>query len=131
MHSNPTDFCIHVRKVFETSNKRFKTNLLSLNFEKTQFIQFVTKTNMFPCEKIGYDNKTIPNVSHTKFLGLTIDNILPWTNHTDLLINKLSTACYVLRAVKARISFNIDKDLLFSFPLSYDLRYYLLGELFP
>jgi hypothetical protein len=84
MHSNPTDFNTNNHKVFEISNKWFKANLLSLNFEKTQLIQFINTTNMLPCEKVGYDNKTIPNISYIKFLGLTIDNTLSLRNHTDL-----------------------------------------------
>jgi hypothetical protein len=75
-------------------------NLLSLNAKKTQHIQFITKNNMLTSRKIRYGNTTIPNVSHTKFLGLTVDNILSWKNHTDLIINKLRTACYVITPVK-------------------------------
>lgn len=55
---------------------------------------------MLTSRKIRYGNTTIPNVSHTKFLGLTVDNILSWKNHTDLIINKLRTACYVITPVK-------------------------------
>ena len=54
--------------------------------------------------KIGCGNKTFPYISHTIFLGLTVDSILSWRNYTDLLINKLSTACYVLQSVKKYIS---------------------------
>jgi hypothetical protein len=74
MHSSLTDFCNNICKVFEIANKWFKAYLRPLKFEKTQFIQFTTKPNMFPCEKIGYDNKAFPNVSHTKFLVSTIEN---------------------------------------------------------
>jgi hypothetical protein len=77
----------------------FAANLLSLNFKKTQHIQFITKNNMLTSRKIRYGNTTIPNASHTKFLGLTVDNTLSWKNGTDLLINKLRTACYVFRSV--------------------------------
>lgn len=59
---------------------------------------------MLTSDKAGYGNKTSPNVSHTQFLGLTTDNRLSWKNHTDLHIHKLSTACYVLRSVKAYMS---------------------------
>lgn len=78
----------------------FKANIFSLNFEKTQYIQFINNNNMLMGRKIGCGNKTIPYISHTVFLGLTVDSTLSWRNYTDLLINKLSTACYVLRSVK-------------------------------
>jgi len=35
--------------VFEISNRWIKANLLSLNFEKTQQIQFTTKNDIFTC----------------------------------------------------------------------------------
>jgi hypothetical protein len=50
--------------------------------------------------QIGFDNKTIPNATFTKFLGIHIDNSLTWKNHAELLTNKLSTACYVIQYVK-------------------------------
>jgi len=51
-----------------------------------------------------YGNKTIPEVSHTKFHGLTVYHILSWRKHNDLLTNKLSTTCYVLRSIKTYMS---------------------------
>jgi len=46
----------------------FKANLHSLNFKKTHYIHFTTKNNMLTCRKIRYGNKTIPDISQTKFL---------------------------------------------------------------
>jgi hypothetical protein len=46
----------------------FKANLLSLNFKKTQYIQFTTKNNMLTCKKIRNGNKTILDISQIKFL---------------------------------------------------------------
>jgi hypothetical protein len=54
----------------------FVENLLSLNFKETQNIQFITKNKMLIRRKIRYGNTTIPNVSHTKLLGLTVDSTL-------------------------------------------------------
>jgi len=46
------------------------------------------------------DNNRISNNLDTKFLSLIVDNTLFWKPHTDQLINKLSTACSVIRSVK-------------------------------
>jgi hypothetical protein len=54
--------------------------------------------------KIGYDDKLIPNVSHTKLRGMNIDSTLSWRNHIEELISKLSTACYVIRSIKPYMS---------------------------
>jgi hypothetical protein len=50
--------------------------------------------------KIGFNNNLITNSSFTKFLGVTMDNTLSWNNHIDLLLEKLSTACYIIRNAK-------------------------------
>jgi hypothetical protein len=52
------------------------------------------------------DNNRISNNSYTKFLGLIVDNALSWKLHIEQLINKLSTACYVIRSVKPCINTN-------------------------
>jgi hypothetical protein len=70
--------------VFQTLNDLFRNNLLSLNFAKTHFIKFVTKNNNQTEININYDNKLIPaTITSTKFLGLTFNCSLTWTNHID------------------------------------------------
>jgi hypothetical protein len=41
--------------------------------------------------RVEYDNRFITNMYFTRFLGLTIDNILYWKIHIDQLLPKLST----------------------------------------
>jgi len=43
---------------------------------------------------------TIPNILHTKFLGINADSTLSWRTHTEQLIAILSTAYYVIRSIK-------------------------------
>jgi len=43
MHPNPIDFNTNTHKFYEISNRWFNANLRSLNFEKTQYIQFTNK----------------------------------------------------------------------------------------
>jgi len=59
-----------------------------------------TNTNM----KIGYDNKVIPPVLHTTFLGINIDSALSWRTCIEWLVSKLSTACYIIRSIKPYVS---------------------------
>ena len=66
----------NINILFETLNNLFKWNLLSVHFVKIHLTHFVTKNNTPIYMQIGYDNKIIPNVTYTKFLGLTIDNDL-------------------------------------------------------
>ena len=40
--------------------------------------------------KLQLNKTTIPLVKHTKFLGVTIDENLKWTEHINNIISKLS-----------------------------------------
>ena len=75
---SPSNFEKSVNKVIQDINDRFNTNLLSLNLDKTHFIQFVTKNSSSIDFNITYGNYKIANVYNTKFLGLTLDNTLSW-----------------------------------------------------
>jgi hypothetical protein len=92
-----------LNSVTEVLNKLklwFNTNLLFLNFSKTEFIKFHTKNAYEQDIKILYDNMEIRNSSCIKFLSINIANTLSWKNHIDSLIPKLSSACYAIRAIK-------------------------------
>jgi hypothetical protein len=91
-------------KILQNINKWFTTNLLSLNADKSQYMQFVTKTSSLIDLHIKYKNKGIANTSNTKFLGLTLDNTFPWKNRIDTVVPKLSSACFTVRAVKTFLS---------------------------
>jgi hypothetical protein len=91
-HPNPINCSINIHKGFEISNRWFKANLLSLNFKKTQCVQFTTKNNMLSCSTVRCGNKIISSLSQTKSHGLTVNHLLSWRNHTDLLLNKFSIA---------------------------------------
>ena len=58
----------------------------------------------------GFNNKLVSNVSNITFLGILIDKSLFWKSHTDLLIPKLSAACYAIRTVHSFI-----QNTLYSF----------------
>jgi len=44
-NSNPTDFNNNINTVFKILNDWFRQNLHSLNYTKTQFINFTMKNN--------------------------------------------------------------------------------------
>jgi hypothetical protein len=90
--SNP-DPLLFLNCVNEVLNKLklwFNTNLLFLNFSKTDFIKFNTKNAHDHDIKILYDNTETPTSSCIKFLGVNIANTLSWKNHIDSLIPKYS-----------------------------------------
>jgi hypothetical protein len=64
-------------------NKWFKSNSLSLNIDKTHFLQFFTKTDQTYDFQPYYDNKQITKVGTIKFLGITLDSKLSWKQHIE------------------------------------------------
>jgi hypothetical protein len=64
---------------------------------------------------IGYDEKYVEESINTKFLGLQTDNHLNWENYIDLMIPKLSTACYTIRLMSHISSTDTFKSIYFAY----------------
>jgi hypothetical protein len=56
---NLTGLNYNMQSIFETLNKWFKANQLTLNFDKTHYIHFVTKKDKSAKLMIGYNNKFV------------------------------------------------------------------------
>ena len=70
------EFKMNVNLVLNESINWFHSNLLSLNFNKTHFLQFLTKQQKKVTFQIIVPDSIIANINSTKFLGLLIDNTL-------------------------------------------------------
>ena len=81
-----------------------KKNYLTLNFEKTQFIQFVTNHHKHLDIQVKFKGIVISKTTNVKFLGLLLDNMLNWKKYSSELTSKLNKACYAIRAVKSLLS---------------------------
>ena len=102
----------------------FRANQLTLNFNKTNYVQFTIKINVSVNLNIGFNNNLISSSSYTKFLGVTMDNTLTWINNIDLLMKKFSMACYVIRNAKtciSALSLKMIYHALFHSPMSYGI----------
>jgi hypothetical protein len=86
-------------------NLWFRNNLLLLNLNKTQYIEFRTQTYNIR-EQIQISN--LHSVTHTKFLGLTIDYTLSWKLHINSIIKRLASISYAIRSLK----YTLPKDTL-------------------
>jgi hypothetical protein len=56
----------------------FHSNMFSLNFDKTCCMKFSAKQDYINKLNIGYGNKNLVELNEVKFLGITLDNIIPW-----------------------------------------------------
>ena len=120
-HPNPLVFYKTINTVFQTLNDWFKHNLLSLNLTKlTLLILYLKKKNNQLVMDIEYDNKSISAITYTRFLGLTVNCLLTWTDHIDLLAKKLSSTCYLIRNVKPFLSISALK-MIFHSIMSYGI----------
>src|ERR1043165_6605469 len=72
-----------VNSDLELANDWFKANKLSLNLSKTNYISFRSNKKLVPTldNPLRIENKLIPQVSSSKFLGIHIDQHLKWDIH--------------------------------------------------
>ena len=93
----------------------FNSNFLLLNFDKTYYMQFITKNKFLNKINIEHDNKMILQTNFVKLLGKTIDNTLPWKQHIDTITPKLNKACYIIRGSKLYLSNDAIKMVYYAF----------------
>ena len=101
-----------MRIVFYRYLQGIKVNLLSVNSDKTHYIQFKTK------------NKPTPKI---KFLGICIQDTINWSCHVEYIIPKLISACYMMRSIKPFISLSTLKTVYYSYfnaIISYGLPFW-------
>jgi hypothetical protein len=96
---NNTDFSHTLQLTMIEIRNWFQCNRLTLNYDKTHFLNFVTKKQNEMQQQIVTSNAVITNINHTKFLGLIIDSTLSWKDHVTEIILKLNKACYVVRTL--------------------------------
>ena len=68
----------------------FRVNKLSLNVNKTNCIMFTNKKQHRPTVNIILNGTNIEQVSHTKFLGVIIDENLTWREQIKTVETKVS-----------------------------------------
>lgn len=76
-----------------------KNNAMKLNLEKTQIIHFRTKQTTECISKIEYTGKELTTAERVKFLGITLNKNLSWTDHVDSLLKRLNSLVYAMRVL--------------------------------
>ena len=100
-------------------------NKLSLNVKKTHFIiSSFSNKRIVNTNDIVIDNQPVSRVSHTKFLGVIIDEKLNWSEHVNNLKIKLAKGSGIIR--KCRICFSIDTLLTLYYSFIYPYKTYCL-----
>jgi hypothetical protein len=104
-------FINEIYKLFKDKNERINANLLSLKTDKPYFFQFSTKNSSLTNLNID-DNKVIPKIPNMKFRRIKVENTMPWNNHINMSLPKISAACLVIRMVKPFMSLETENDKL-------------------
>jgi hypothetical protein len=66
----------------------------SKNLMKTYYVNFTVKNKV--ARNMGDIGAILTFMNHIKFLGLTIQSESVWDRHTNELVKKLYTACYMI-----------------------------------
>jgi hypothetical protein len=98
-NNNKVDFRNTLQLTMIEISSWFRSNLLTLNYDKTHFLQFLTKKQNEMQQQIVTSNSIITNINSTKFPGLIIDSTLSWKDHVAELTPKLNKACYIIRTL--------------------------------
>jgi len=114
-NTNPEEFKNNINSVMTEITNWFQSNLLTMNCNKTHFMQFLTKKQNERKIPIIIPNSIKTNINSTKFLGLIIDNTLLWKDHIAALTSKLNKACYASRAIKPFMFVDILRMVCFSY----------------
>jgi len=112
--ANKRDFNENCKKSFQDINAWFINNRLTLNFNKTQFLEFRTNHYSNDIIQSAYDIKGITIVTEARFLGLTLDNTLSWKKHIEQVVSKMCSACYALRNIKSVVKEDTLKMIYFA-----------------
>jgi len=119
-----------IKTLFETVNNElkkvedwFKSNKLSLNANKTNYILFFksTKINDIPLRlpSLIINDVIIERKLSVNFLGIQMDENLTWKNHIQIVENKISKNLAMLYKAKPFLNFDALKNLYFCFINTY------------
>jgi hypothetical protein len=121
----PIEFVNKLNEILVEVNKWFRNNLLSLNLNKTTYLQFQTKNSQKLDLNITLLNNEITNSTNTKFLGLTIEETLSWKGHINQILLRLSLACYTIKVITPLMSEDTLKMIYYSYVHSI-ITYYII-----
>ena len=100
---------------FDCVNKWFKVNLLSININKTHYLQFKTKNKPTTDINTVCNDSLITALPNIKFLAICINDLINWSCHTEYIIQKMSSSCCIMSSIKPYMSLNTSKTIYYSY----------------
>ena len=126
--TNRKHFNVNANQTFQDINTWFKINLLTLNLNKIQYLEFRTKNYYNVNKQIKYGQECITSTSEVKYLGLTVDDTSSWKQHIEIGIQQ-NVHCTLRTEEHKTYSTNrhAKSNLSHSYTLYYKLWYNILG----
>ena len=113
--SNKLDFSININQSLRNIISWFNRSLLTLNLNKTHYVEFRTKNYYQVKTTVKYGHNDISNSTETKFLVLVIDDTLSWNQYIDQIATKLCSACYALRNLKCIVPHSTLRTICYAY----------------
>ena len=79
-------------------------NKLTLNHNKTEYIEFIKSKPFSPNQSLVIDGKDIKRVQESKFLGIIIDSRISWRPHIQKIITKISQTIGIIGRARVFMS---------------------------
>ena len=101
-HNNPNTLVDRINIDLLNILQWIRANRLLLNLLKTNYMLFSNSLDSLPTD-IVFDNTPLKKVSHTKFLGIIVDNKLSWKLHINNICNIISCNIGLINRLKSHL----------------------------
>ena len=102
---------------FNELNRLCISNKLTINADKTNFILFHTINKPIPNDfsEITIEFMTIKRVNSFKYLGITLDETLNWSEHVSILCESLLKYFGIFNHIKYRVTPKMARQIYYAF----------------
>ena len=104
--SNLTLLQNDLQNVLDKFQNWCKLNALTINKKKTKFMIFGTRSKIKRARnlELSIDNQPLQQVPSFKYLGVTLDSVLSYSNHISTVLNNVSHKAYILSKIRRFIT---------------------------
>ena len=116
-HPDLNTLTLDIINKFNELNRWCISNKLTINANKTNFILFHTTNKPIPNDfsEITTEFMTIKRINSFKYLGITLDETLNWSEHVSILCESLLKYFGIFNHIKYRVTPKITCQIYYAF----------------